>query len=97
MSRTKLPPRPERDNLVIKLDSGQRLDLKRILFAKGLTAHQWFAYLIQQLTMDDPRLVELTEEATTYKKQRMLEGRSEKLDPETIYQIISDELAKSEA
>jgi len=71
------------------------LHFKSTLFQYGLTAHQFMGYVMQQMSINDPRIVELLNEATQYKKQRILEGKEEQVDAETIYKLIEDENRKN--
>jgi hypothetical protein len=52
-------------------------------------------YVMQQISLNDQRLVEILEEATQYKKQRILEVKEEHVDAETLYRMINDELEKN--
>ena len=49
---------------------------------------------MQQISINDQRLVELLNEATQYKKQRILEGKEEHVDAETLYRMIEEENQK---
>ena len=70
------------------------LNFKKVLFRHGLTAHQFMGYVIQQISVNDQRLVEILQEATEYKKQRILEGKEEHVDAETLYRMIEEENKK---
>lgn len=85
----------EKDFIKLELDTKAILELKRALFRYGLTAHQFFGYVIDQIAVGDSRLEELLSEAQNYKKQRILDGKIvKKIDPETLYSLIQDELTK---
>lgn len=83
-----------KEMLELKFSQEEMLHLKKELFRHGLTAHQFMGYLIQQISINDQRLVELLNEATQYKKQRILEGKEEHVDAETIYRLIEEENRK---
>lgn len=70
------------------------LELKRQLFNAGLTCHQFFGYILLRLIDNDPRLQDLLQEAKNYKKQRILEGKEEKIDAETMYNLIEEKLTE---
>ena len=80
--------------LELRFTKEEMLHLKKELFRHGLTAHQFMGYLIQQISINDQRLVELLDEATQYKKQRILEGKEEHVDAETLYRMIEEENRK---
>lgn len=82
--------------LFLEFDHDQVLELKRILFRHGLTAHQFFAYVIEQMTVCDPRLEEILQEATDYKKRKILDGQMDKVDPQTLYKMIEDEISQKQ-
>lgn len=83
-----------KEMLELKFSQEEMLHLKKELFRHGLTAHQFMGYLIQQISINDQRLVELLDEATQYKKQRILEGKEEHVDAETLYRMIEEENRK---
>lgn len=83
-----------KDILELRFSQEEMLNLKKVLFSHGLTAHQFMGYLIQQISINDQRLVELLDEATHYKKQRILEGKEEHVDAETLYRMIEEENRK---
>ena len=66
------------------------VELKRALFRNGLTAHQFFAYVVQQISISDARLEEILGEAKEYKRQQIIDGKIERVDPETLYALIED-------
>lgn len=82
----------KKEALGIHLEAQQMLELKRALFSNGLTAHQFFGYLVSQLNVNDTRLIELLKEAQEYKRQRILDGKEENVDAESLYRLIEDEL-----
>ena len=92
------PGRPKKilpkELLELKFTQEEMLHLKKELFRHGLTAHQFMGYLIQQISINDQRLVELLDEATHYKKQRIMEGKEEHVDAETLYRMIEEENRK---
>lgn len=92
------PGRPKKilpkEILELKFTQEEMLNLKKELFRHGLTAHQFMGYLIQQISINDQRLVELLNEATQYKKQRILEGKEEHVDAETLFRMIEEENRK---
>lgn len=47
-------------------------------------------YVIQQISVNDERLVDILQEATEYKKQRILEGKEEHVDAETLFRLIEE-------
>lgn len=83
-----------KDLLELRFSQDEMLNLKKVLFRHGLTAHQFMGYLMQQISINDQRLVELLDEATQYKKQRILEGKEEHVDAETLYRMIEEENRK---
>lgn len=83
--------------LSLEFTNDEILLLKKTLFQYGLTAHQFMGYVMQQMSINDPRVLELLDEATGYKKQRILEGKEKHVDAETIYRMIADELQKGDA
>jgi hypothetical protein len=85
-----------KDLLELRFSQEEMLHFKRTLFQYGLTAHQFMGYMMQQMSINDPRIVELLNEATNYKKQRILEGKEETVDAETIYKLIEDENRKNQ-
>jgi len=76
--------------LLLHLDHPQMVELKRALFRNGLTAHQFFAYVVQQISVSDSRLEEILEEAKEYKRQQIIDGKVERVDPETLYRMIEE-------
>lgn len=88
----KRKPKLRKENIILMFESEQLLELKRQLFQAGLTYHQFFGYLLQQQVAHDPRMMELLAEAQNYKKQRILEGKEEKVDAETLYRMIEERL-----
>lgn len=92
------PGRPKKvlpkELLELKFTQEEMLNFKKVLFRHGLTAHQFMGYVIQQISVNDQRLVEILEEATGYKKQRILEGKEEHVDAETLYRMIEEENKK---
>jgi hypothetical protein len=92
------PGRPKKvlpkELLELKFTKEEMLNFKKVLFRHGLTAHQFMGYVIQQISVNDQRLVEILEEATGYKKQRILEGKEEHVDAETLYRMIEEENKK---
>ncbi|MFA6049925.1 MAG: hypothetical protein WC761_01890 [Candidatus Paceibacterota bacterium] len=80
--------------MLLKFEHNQILELRKVLFANGLTFHQFFGFIIDQLTVNDERLLSLLKEAQNYKKQRILDGKEEDVDPETLYRMIENELNK---
>ena len=80
--------------LELKFTQEEMLYFKKELFRHGLTAHQFMGYLMQQMSINDQRLVELLNEATQYKKQRILEGKEEHVDAETLFRMIEEENRK---
>lgn len=82
----------KRTGLVLDFESEQILELSRLLFKAGLTFHQFFGFLIQQTVIQDERLLLLLEEARGYKKQRILDGKDDKADAETLYSLIQEQL-----
>jgi hypothetical protein len=92
------PGRPKKilpkEALELQFTQEEMLNLKKVLFRHGLTAHQFMGYVIQQISINDQRLVEILQEATEYKKQRILEGKEEHVDAETLYRMIAHELSK---
>lgn len=89
--RKKHKPKTE---LILKFDADRLLDMHRLLFEHGLTFHQFFGYITQQLVERDPRLMVLVEEARQYKKQRVLEGKEQSVDAETLYSLIQEHLGE---
>jgi hypothetical protein len=83
--------------LSLEFTNDEILLLKKTLFQYGLTVHQFMGYVMQQMSINDPRIVEMLNEATGYKKQRILEGKEKHVDAETIYRMIADELHKNNA
>jgi hypothetical protein len=92
------PGRPKKvlpkEMLELKFTQEEMLNFKKVLFRHGLTAHQFMGYVIQQISVNDQRLVEILQEATEYKKQRILEGKEEHVDAETLYRMIEEENKK---
>ena len=92
------PGRPKKilpkEMLELKFSREEMLMFKKTLFEHGLTSHQFMGYLMQQISINDQRLVELLNEATQYKKQRILEGKEEHVDAETLYRMIEEENQK---
>ena len=92
------PGRPKKvlpkEILELKFTQEEMLNFKMVLFRHGLTAHQFMGYVIQQISVNDQRLVEILQEATEYKKQRILEGKEEHVDAETLYRMIEEENKK---
>ena len=92
------PGRPKKvlpkELLELKFTKEEMLNFKKVLFRHGLTAHQFMGYVIQQISVNDQRLVEILEEATGYKKQRILEGKEEHVVAETLYRMIEEENKK---
>ena len=84
----------KKENIVLTFEADQLLELKRQLFKAGLTYHQFFGYLLQQQVAHDPRMLEFLAEAQNYKKQRILEGKEEKVDAETLYSLIEEKLTE---
>lgn len=80
--------------LELNFSQEEMINFKKVLFRHGLTAHQFMGYVIQQISINDQRLVELLDEATHYKKQRILEGKEEHVDAETLYRMIEEENRK---
>lgn len=80
--------------LNLEFTTEELLHLKRTLFQYGLTAHQFMGYVMQQMSINDPRIVELLDEATNYKKQRIMEGKEKHVDAETLYKMIEEENRK---
>ena len=79
----------------LRFSQEEMMMFKKTLFQHGLTSHQFMGYVMQQISLNDQRLVEILEEATGYKKQRILEGKEEHVDAETLYRMINDELEKN--
>ena len=77
----------------LSFDHDQLLELTKVLFQSGLTYHQYFGYLVQQTISRDNRLLDLLVEAQKYKKQRVLEGKEESVDAETLYRLIEEQLS----
>ncbi len=88
------PGRPKKvlpkEMLELRFTQEEMLNFKKILFRHGLTAHQFMGYVIQQISVNDQRLVEILQEATEYKKQRILEGKEEHVDAETLFRLIEE-------
>lgn len=76
--------------LELRFTREEMLTFKKVLFQHGLTAHQFMGYVIQQISIHDGRLMELLQEATEYKKQRILEGKEEFIDAETLFRMIEE-------
>ena len=79
----------------LRFSQEEMMMFKKTLFQHGLTSHQFMGYVMQQISLNDQRLVEILEEATQYKKQRILEVKEEHVDAETLYRMINDELEKN--
>ena len=79
----------------LRFSQEEMMMFKKTLFQHGLTSHQFMGYVMQQISLNDQRLVEILEEAMQYKKQRILEGKEEHVDAETLYRMINDELEKN--
>lgn len=77
----------------MEFDQSQLLELRRVLFIHGLTFHQFFGHVIDQIVIRDEQAMAFLNGAQTYKRKRMLEGREEKVDAETIYGMIEEQLA----
>jgi len=90
--RGKKSLRLKKSAVTIGFEPGQLLELSRVMFVSGLTFHQFFGYLVQQIISGDERLLELIKEAQNYKKQRILEGKEEKVDAATLYRMIEEQL-----
>ena len=92
------PGRPKKvlpkELLELKFTQEEMLNFKKVLFRHGLTAHQFMGYVIQQISVNDERLVDILQEATEYKRQRILEGKEEHVDAETLYRMIEEENKK---
>jgi len=71
----------------------QLLELRKVLFLHGLTLHQLFGHFIDQIVLRDEQAMQFLQGAQTYKRRRMLEGREEKVDAETMYGMIEQQLA----
>lgn len=88
------PGRPKKilpkEMLELKFTQEEMLYFKKILFEYGLTAHQFMGYLLQQISINDQRLIELLTEATEYKKQRIMEGKEEHVDAATLFRLIEE-------
>lgn len=76
----------------IHMDAQHLLDMLKLLFEHGLTFHQFFNFITQQAIERDPRVMELVIEAQGHKRQRMLEGRENTIEPETLYAMIQERL-----
>lgn len=85
----------KKTDLLLAFEHDQLLGLKKVLFENGLTAHQFFGFLIEQLVMgNDERLESFLREAQDYKKKRILDGKEERVEPATLYKLIEEELNK---
>lgn len=91
-TRRKKAPRLKKTTIAMTFEKQQLLELSRLLFVNGLTFHQFFGYLVQQAVFGDERIQQFVKEAQSYKKQRILEGKEEKVDAATLYRMIEEQL-----
>jgi len=82
----------EKKTITFQFEHQQLLDLRRILFQKGLNPQIFFSYIATRVGMCDPQLDSLYEGALKYKLERALDRKLEKADADTIYSLIEQEL-----
>jgi len=82
----------EKRTITFQFEHQQLLDLRRILFQKGLNPQLFFSYIATKVAMCDPQIEALYEGAKKYKLDRALDRKLEKADADTIYSLIEQQL-----
>ncbi len=82
----------EKKTITFQFEHQQLLDLRKILFQKGLNPQIFFSYIATRVGMCDPELEKFYEGAMKYKLERIMDRKLEKADADTIYSLIEREL-----
>ena len=77
----------KRTSLDLDFEHSVLLGMRRSLFKKGITPQQFFRFIASMLITNDPRLIELVDEACEYKTERSLRTTNN-LDADDIYALI---------
>ncbi|NBW56934.1 hypothetical protein EBR43_03960 [bacterium] len=78
----------EKKTITFQFEHQQLLDLRKILFQKGLNPQIFFSYIATRVGMCDPELEKFYEGAMKYKLERIMDRKLEKADADTIYSLI---------
>lgn len=82
----------KKTKIVFDFDFDSLKELRKILFAKGLTPQQFLYYVVELVAMHDLRMEEIMIEAMFNKEKYRGKLRANTADAETIYEIIKQEL-----
>jgi hypothetical protein len=84
----------KKHKIVLDFDPKTLLDLRKVLFEKGLSVQMFFTTVASLVSMRDSRFETIYEEAIENKINNTLNTDS-KVDAESLYHLIQAELRKS--
>lgn len=82
----------QKTKIVFDFDADSLKELRRVLFSKGLSPQQFLSYVVELVSLRDPRITEIMNEAILNKDIHRGKGRANTTDAETIYELIKQEL-----
>lgn len=82
----------KKTKIVFDFDADSLKELRKVLFAKGLTPQQFLTYVVELVSLRDERVFEIMGEAVLNKDLHRGRGRASTTDAETIYELIKQQL-----
>lgn len=82
----------KKTKIVFDFDADSLKELRRVLFARGLSPQQFLTYVVELVSLRDERISEIMEEAVLNKDLHRGKGRANTTDAETIYELIKQQL-----
>lgn len=78
----------DKTKIVFDFDADSLKELRKVLFSKGLKPQQFITYIVELVSLRDPRIEKIMEEAVANKDIHRGKSRAVKADAETIYELI---------
>lgn len=84
--------------ILVSLDEEALLELRKILFRRGLGPHEFFAFMVDRLILEEERMEELVQELSEAKSQDLMRGGIDRknVTANSLYEAIEAELNEEE-
>lgn len=81
----------KKKTVLLSFDDEMLIDVRKILFARGVTIQQFVTCAFHKLTLLDPNAVALLDETVRFAQEKMsVEDKEEitKIDPRSLYELF---------